>query len=226
MLKQIREAFRNDDALTVMLRDFDQMLEKAQWVFLQTSPQHAGIGEVERLYEDIYATDKQINALERSIRYHILQHLGANCAQDASPCMMLMVVIKDAERIGDYCKNIFEVLLYCGASRYGSVHVGEFQEIRQQVEEMLSLTRQAFAHGDVLSAQRVIALSGSIARQTDFIVQQVLEAGPVEVPEPAARVLLARHYKRIGAHLSNICTAVTSPVHMLGYHDEGAAPHP
>ena len=114
MFKNIIDAFRGGDALSGMVQQFDQMLGKAEWVFSQTSPQTVSAADVQRIREEIYTNDAQINALERAIRYRILTHLTINPGEDASTCMMLMVVIKDAERIGDYCKNIFEVLLYCG----------------------------------------------------------------------------------------------------------------
>ena len=218
MFKNLIEAFRSGDALSEMLQQFDRMLEKAQWIFSATSPEKTAPGDVQRLLEDIYANDRQINELERGIRYRILTHLTVNPGEDASTCMMLMVVIKDAERIGDYCKNIFEVLQFCGPERYASVHAGKIQEVRAQVEEMMSQSRQAFSRGDVVSAQAVIENAGGISQQTDSIVQQILEASESQVAESAAQVLLARHYKRVSSHLSNICTAVTSPVDMLGYH--------
>lgn len=220
MFKNIIEAFRGCDALSGMVQQFDQMLGKAEWVFSQTSPQTASAADVQRIREEIYTNDAKINALERAIRYRILTHLTINPGEDASTCMMLMVVTKDAERIGDYCKNIFEVLFYCGPERYASVHVGEFEDVRGEVERMLPQTRQAFSRGDVVSAQEVIETAGGLSQQTDSVVQRVLEASDRESAEPAAQVLLARHYKRISSHLSNICTAVTSPVDMLGYHVE------
>lgn len=218
MFKNIIDAFRGGDALSGIVEQFDEMLGKAEWVFSQTSPQTVSAADVQRIREEIYTHDAQINALERTIRYRILTHLTINPGEDASTCMMLMVVTKDAERIGDYCKNIFEVLLHCGPERYASVHVGEFEDVRGKVEWMLPQTKQAFNRGDVVSAQEVIEMAGNISNQTDSAVQRVLEASGSESAEPAAQVLLARHYKRISSHLSNICTAVTSPVDMLGYH--------
>ncbi len=220
MLKNLIEAFRGGDALREMLQKFDQMLDKADWVFSQTSPDNISAADLQKVRDEIYANDRRINELERSIRYRVLTHLTVNPGEDASTCMMLMVVTKDAERIGDYCKNIFEVLLYCGAPRYASVHVGELQDVRCKVEQMMPQTRQAFSGGDVVTAQQVIESAGDISQQTDSLVQQILQAEETPAKEPAAQVLLARHYKRISSHLSNICSAITSPVDMLGYYYE------
>ncbi len=220
MLKNLIEAFRGGDALREMLQRFDRMLDKADWVFSQTSPPNVVAADLQKIRDGIYANDRRINELERSIRYRVLTHLTVNPGEDASTCMMLMVVTKDAERIGDYCKNIFEVLLYCGASRYASVHVGELQDVRHKVERMMPLTRRAFSGGDVIAAQEVIESAGDISQQTDSLVQQILQTEESQATEPAAQVLLARHYKRISSHLSNICSAITSPVDMLGYYYE------
>ena len=221
MLKHLLEAFRGGDALREMLQKFDQMLDKADWVFSQTSPDSVSATDLQKVRDGIYANDRRINELERSIRYRVLTHLTVNPGEDASTCMMLMVVTKDAERIGDYCKNIFEVLLYCGASRYASMHVGELQEVRRKVEQMMPQTRQAFSGGDVIVAQHVIESAGGVSQQTDSLVQQILQAEETPPKESAAQALLARHYKRISSHLSNICSAITSPVDMLGYYYEG-----
>ena len=223
MLKNLIEAFRGGDALREMLQRFDQMLDKADWVFSQTSPDNVSTADLQKVRNGIYANDRRINELERSIRYRVLTHLTVNPGEDASTCMMLMVVTKDAERIGDYCKNIFEVLLYCGASRYASMHVGELQDVRRKVEQMMPQTRQAFSGGDVIAAQQVIESAGSISQQTDSLVQQILQAEESPAKEPAAQALLARHYKRISSHLSNICSAITSPVDMLGYYYEAGS---
>jgi len=220
MLKNLIEAFRGGDALREMLQKFDQMLDKADWVFSQTSPDTVGAADMTKVRDGIYAHDRSINELERSIRYRVLTHLTVNPGEDASTCMMLMVVTKDAERIGDYCKNIFEVLMYCGTSRYVTVHAGALQEVRLKVAQMMPQARQAFSGGDVIAAQQVIESSGGISQETDSLVQQVLQAEGSPTKEPAAQVLLARHYKRISSHLSNICSAVTSPVDMLGYYYE------
>lgn len=220
MLKNLIEAFRGGDALREMLQRFDQMLDKADWVFSQTSPENVSAADLQKVREGIYANDRRINELERSIRYRVLTHLTVNPGEDASTCMMLMVVTKDAERIGDYCKNVFEVLLYCGAPRYASMHEGELQDVRRKVEQMMPQTRQAFSGGDVIAAQQVIESGGGVSQQTDSLVQEILQATESPAKEPAAQVLLARHYKRISSHLSNICSAITSPVDMLGYYYE------
>jgi phosphate transport system protein len=225
MLNEIVDAFHGEGKLSRLLRSFDEMLDRCREMLLLTDPANVNSADMNRVYEEIYRLDRMINRGDRRMRYQILKHLTDSAAQDASICMVLVVVCKDAERIGDYCKNIFEVLLYAGPSRFASMHVGQFQRIRDQVAEMIPRTQRAFVTGDVISAQAVIASAGELSKLADFIVQEILEAKGEQITEPASKVLLARHYKRMSSHLSNICTAVTSPVDMLGYHDDEEMTH-
>lgn len=225
MLNEIVDAFQGDGKLSHLLRSFDEMLDRCREMLLLTNPASVASADMNRLYEEIYRLDRLINRADRRMRYQILRHLSDSPQDDASICMVLVVVCKDAERIGDYCKNIFEVLLYTGPSRFASMHVGQFQSIRDQVAGMIPRTQRAFVKGDVIAAQEVIACAGDLSKQADFIVQEILEGKSEQLTEPASKVLLARHYKRMSSHLSNICTAVTSPVDMLGYHDDEAMSH-
>ena len=55
MLKNLIEAFRGGDALREMLQKFDQMLDKADWVFTQTSPDTVGDADMTKVRDGIYA---------------------------------------------------------------------------------------------------------------------------------------------------------------------------
>ena len=220
VLKEILDAFRNEGAIPELLRKFDDMIERCEFMFKLTDPSQITSADMDKVYNEIYKLDKGVNEGEKNIRYKILGHLSVNPGSDVTTCMVLMVVSKDAERIGDYCKNIFEVLLYCGPSRYASVHVGELQNMREKVSVLIPTTRNAFKTGNIIEAQKTIEIATPIMKQADFIVQQILEETNPQTKEQAAQVLLARHYKRVSGHLSNICTAITAPVDMLGYHDE------
>ena len=68
--------------------------------------QHRGRRDVRT---PLYERDVAVNELERSIRRKVLRHLTVNPGHDVAICLALMSVAKDAERIGDYCKNVFEV---------------------------------------------------------------------------------------------------------------------
>ena len=65
--------------------------------------------EKEKEKEDIYAIDKKLNSLEIAVRKKILEHLSINPSQDITPSLILVTIIVDIERIGDYSKNLIEI---------------------------------------------------------------------------------------------------------------------
>ena len=122
------DAGQGEQGLASLFGVLDEMMSHYQWVFDQTDPHIVTTVDIEPVSEEIYVRDKRINALERKMRYEVLRHLTSHPEPQVSIGMMLVVVSKDAEAIGDYCKNIFEVLLYVGPSRYAVGACGRVSE--------------------------------------------------------------------------------------------------
>ena len=59
---------------------------------------------------DIYDMDKKINSFERDVRRKIMTHLTVNPQQDLSSGLVLVSVVIDIERIGDYTKMMDIIL--------------------------------------------------------------------------------------------------------------------
>ncbi|MCH8936264.1 MAG: PhoU domain-containing protein, partial [Gemmatimonadetes bacterium] len=64
----------------------------------------------------IYKQDVKVNKLERKIRKQVIAHLSiAGNSADVPYSLLLMSLVKDVERIGDYAKNLAETLDVSGA---------------------------------------------------------------------------------------------------------------
>ncbi|MCP4753210.1 MAG: PhoU domain-containing protein, partial [Proteobacteria bacterium] len=61
----------------------------------------------EELETTVYQTDIKIDKLEREIRKALVTHLSFNPGQQIAGSLILMSVVKDAERLGDFCKNLY-----------------------------------------------------------------------------------------------------------------------
>ncbi|MEC9072901.1 MAG: PhoU domain-containing protein, partial [Myxococcota bacterium] len=88
----------------------------------------------------VYKLDIQVNKLERSIRKRVVSHV--TLGRDHVPyCLLLMTLVKDAERIGDYWKNISEVATL-GA---GKIPEGELKaELREIIAFAMTLMDDLF----------------------------------------------------------------------------------
>ena len=109
MLRELLKAWRSRDLLGRMLSDFQEMLRKTEWLFETVSDVLLRKRKPEEVAGEIYRTDKEVNKAERSIRRELVQHLVVRPDADVPASLILMSVVKDAERIGDFCKNIFEI---------------------------------------------------------------------------------------------------------------------
>jgi len=220
MFKELLDAFRGRAALGEMIDEFDQMLAQSQWMFNQACDVLQRKKPADEVGEALYARDRQINALERSIRRRIIRHLTINPNAQVIGCLAMMAVAKDAERIGDYCKNVFEVAKFHRGELTNQAYLERLETIRRKVESMFDATRVAYVRNDEDRARYVIEQNSLVKDECDAVIQQLLqERDHMSSDEAVAYSLLSRHYKRVAAHLSNICTAVVNPLEMLDYHE-------
>ena len=92
-----------------MRTDFGQMLDSGRHMFDTASNAFLGGTDLEVIREDLFATDKRINRGERQIRRELVVHASVHGATEFPPCLVLMSIVKDAERVGDYGKNLFDL---------------------------------------------------------------------------------------------------------------------
>ncbi|MBN1943364.1 MAG: hypothetical protein JW849_08735 [Phycisphaerae bacterium] len=222
MWKEIINAFRHTDVVETLEGKIGEMLDAGQWMFQQVSDLLARKRRADALRDALYEKDRRINQLEQEIRERIVTHLTVGNPQDLGPCLVLMSVVKDAERIGDYCKNIFEVgKFYQGEFTRPEFH-GPLEEIASTIQEMFERTKTALLENDAALAKQVIAKKGNISKSCNLLVQQLLSLEETDAPagEVVAYALLARYYKRVESHLSNLASSVVAPVPLLDFHEK------
>jgi phosphate uptake regulator len=224
MFRELIQAFRRKDTVGAMIERFGEMLDDGQWMFATAGSVVHKEQAPEEVQAELYRRDRKINRLEYRIRQNILVHLAMGNMQDVSMCLVLMSVAKDAERIGDYCKNLFEIGQYF-RSRYGRSEYAEpLGEVRRTILDAFPTVRDAFLKGDADTAQQVRERLTRTRHRCDLLIQQLLSPGfPGEADEAVAYALRSRFLKRVNSHLANIATSVTNPVPMLDFRDQTPA---
>jgi phosphate transport system protein len=217
--KEVIQAFRHQDVVCEMEKKVGDMLDAGQWMFEQVSKVLTRRAAAEEIAGPLHERDHQINRLEQEIRETIVTHLSLGNDGDLGPCLVLMSVVKDAERIGDYCKNIFEVGKFYRGSFTRREYHEPLQEIQTVIHDTFQPTKEAFLNGDDESAKSIVQRMDGVGKRCDLIIQQLLSVESTDLcaAEAAAYVLLARHYKRVRSHLSNIATSVAAPVPLLDF---------
>lgn len=218
MFRQLIDAFKKKDVISDMIAQLGEMLEIGRWMFVQACDVVDKKVEPASIHDDLYARDKRINELEQSIRERIVVHLVTGHEQDVGICLVLMSVSKDAERIGDYCKNLYQIGEFFQSEYRRAEFTTPLTDIRRTIEDLFPRIRQAFAEADKRAASDAVDQTRMMRKNCDLLIRQLLTPGGTSAPdEAAAYALRARFYKRVVAHLGNIATAVNNPVPMLDY---------
>ncbi len=216
MLKKLLDMLRAKAPLKGMLEEFIQMIEKAELMFEASMQVLMGDRSTVDVKKEIYARDREINEHQRSIRRKIINHLSIQQGADVPICLVFMSVVKDAERIGDYCKNIYELGEMLAITFDQGRYKTPLKELADQTGDLFGLTKRAFELSDKETAHVVIRQGKTIKKQCDTTLQQLI-VDDLPTNKAAGYTLLSRYIKRVSGHLVNIATSVVTPVDKLDY---------
>lgn len=219
MLREILNRLRAKSPLSDMLGEFVQMLEKTEWMFDTSVAVLMAEKPADEVKDEVYAKDKEVNEHQRSIRRKVVSHLSIQPGADIPICLVLMSVVKDVERIGDYSKNIFEVGTTLNVIFDQGRYKTPLKELVGQVKGLFGTTRRAFADSDYAMARTVMDKGKATQKQCDLLLKQLL-LDDIPTRKAVGYTLLSRYIKRVSSHLTNVATSVVTPVDRLDYLDE------
>ena len=137
-----RTAVPSNEGMSDMTADFASMLEAGRAGFDMATDTLLGGKDPESVREDLFATDKQINEWEMRIRRHLVVHASLHGMTAMPACLVLMAIVKDAERIGDYAKNLFDLTPRSQALKADESDHRELSQLRDQLSSALAATRR------------------------------------------------------------------------------------
>lgn len=222
MFENLLNLFRKDNLYQQALTECHTMLDM-DWAMYEASVQSLRHSDSAEVKMDIHASDKQINAYERDVRKKVMTHLAVSGGADLSAGLILVSVVIDIERIGDYTKNIYD--LACNHPQRltaGSLEP-RLQEAEKGVTNLFRDMIGVFKAQDLEQARRLMAsykeeLSGACEAITMEVVAG--KAPDLSGADAAAVALYARYLKRIAGHSRNITTSVVNPFHRIGYKEK------
>ena len=219
MFKNLISFWKGKDFLTKVLEDFKKMLDDTKYMFESVCRTLIEGKADPGLKEKTYEVDKKVNLLEKEIRKRIVEHLSIQPSADVPVSLVLMSVVKDAERIGDYCKNLLEVISLLKKPLERRRFEELFDRLDEKILEEFEKTQKAFIESDEALAREILYLEREVTKDCDNIVKK-LATSDFSTNKAVCLTLLARYFKRIAAHLANIATSVILPVSDLDFFDE------
>ena len=220
MLRELLSIFRSEKPLAEMGQNFSQMLKLAYEMTVEAGDMYFGESLSPDIRTQVYKRDVKVNKLERTIRKQVIAHLSLAGTSASLPyCLLLMSLVKDVERIGDYAKNLSEVRDYHPDPLPDDDIVGELREIRTGTESAFASTAEVFTQSDREQALELTREGREITHRCDALIERVAHSD-YDARNATAVVMGTRFYKRIAAHVLNVLSSVVMPLHKLDYYDE------
>tara|TARA_B100001758_G_C18189559_1_gene493855 strand:- start:5 stop:634 length:630 start_codon:yes stop_codon:yes gene_type:complete len=178
-----------------------------------------GDTNLETVRDDLYNTDKAINELHREVRREMIIHSAVNSRNLDIPLLLsYMTMSKDIERIGDYCKNLFEIA-ETGNSFAKGDDLDTYMELKNDIGKLIVYLQSCLNLDDESKVQDLITLGSSLNNDLDEKITALLE-DKEKIQYPVATTLFYRYLKRIVSHIINAATAIIMPTDQIDYLDE------
>lgn len=220
LFKDVINLWKADDLLSQSWDESYKMLNLSHEIFQQALI-YLRNGENIDTLKTLKKRDKEINEFQRDVRRKVLTHYAVE--QDTSNMadgLILINMVVDIERIGDYCKNILDLAINHDQSIKSSEISEDLAMIEEEVKSRFEKTIQAIQAQDVEIAQSLMeGYKEQMTGKSDEIVNGILkdELHFGSEARTASIALYARYLKRIGAHLKNITTTLVNPFDAIGY---------
>ncbi len=200
------------DAITEVVK----MLEKVERMF-SASFDYLFFGK--EYSRDLFKEDVDINAGERIVRRLVFEHLTINPKQDLIPSLLLISIIGDVERIGDYAKHLWELRDYISEFKCEK-NLDTIMHIKDEIIPLFGMTKDAFYKSDEEKGKKVMEKHREIKKNVDNSMKSIFLDKEILPVEAAILSNTLIYLRRISAHLSNIASSVANPFDKIRADDE------
>lgn len=195
-----------------------QMMRDGRAVYEAATAAVFGGGKSKETKREVRSTDREINVAQMEVRRALMMHASVTGSIDLPLVLAYMSVVKDAERIGDYAKNLYDLAMY-GVDFETADDYEDLERYHQAVGQLIDDAADVFASRDAEQAQRLLDKADGFLKEYDRLTKAAYRSeGPAS--DAVARALYYRYLKRITAHVMNLITSLVMPIDRLDYYDE------
>ena len=219
MFKQIFKIFKSDSLYEQALSECHEMLD-IDLTMYKESIKSLRESNSEDIDIDIFKMDKKINEFERDIRRKIMTHLAIGGKEDIGSGLVLVSVVIDIERIGDYTKNIYDLAVNHPKKLNGGSVEDRLKKIEKISFNLFEQSIDVFKNQNIDKASSLMGdYKKNISKQSDAITNDIIagKISDLEIGTASAVGLYARYLKRISAHSRNLISSIVNPFERIGY---------
>ena len=220
IFREIVKLWKSEDLLSQAWDESYKMMMLSNEMFTQAI-KYLREGENDETIRMLKKRDVEINTFQRDVRRKVVTHYAISQDIDDLPNgLVLLNMVVDVERVGDYTKDILDLAL----NHPNIIKSEEFSEdlyhVEQEVISRFSKTLEAIHTQDAdVARSMMVSYKETLTSVSDDIVNGCI-SGEITLGDESKTVslaLYARYLKRIGAHLKNITTVLINPFDAVGY---------
>lgn len=177
----------------------------------------------DKVNEEIRKLDTKVNKYERDVRRKVMTHCTLGGPSELPPGMVLVSIVIDIERIGDYCKNILDLATDHPQRLEVPAYDATLVEIESGIKDCFGQVVDTLREQDEEMARQVMHnYRKRVSDLCDDMVSDVVSGKTDDLcaADATTLALYARFLKRIYAHLKNILSSVVNPFHRIGYKEK------
>ena len=220
VFKNLVNIWKSEDSLSQAWGSSNEMLTLSHVMFTDSIGALRS-GEKNKVIKSIKQRDTDINKYQRHIRKKVVTYYSiSKDVTNLDSGLVLINMVVDIERIGDYTKNILDLAKNHPKKFVSEKISDDLRVVEKAVIERFGNTIKAVEEMDEEVAKELIkSYRSDLGKLSDNLVASSI-SGKLQIGEEhkaSSMVLYARYLKRIGAHLKNITSVVVNPFESIGY---------
>ncbi|MFH1941255.1 MAG: PhoU domain-containing protein [bacterium] len=218
MWLKLINAWKSDNLLEQAWRQSYEMLDITHEMFLE-AVRVLRQSDSTIIKKEIRNKDKIVNRYQQEVRRKVMTHCALQGPNELPGGLVLVSIVIDIERIGDYTKNIVELAAIHPNRLKGGLFEENLQRVEKAVKDNFIRTKECIESSDPSVALKLLKEYAWVSSECDErSFEIILEKDKNIRPGDAATlVLYFRWLKRVNSHLRNITTSVVNPFDRIGF---------
>ena len=220
MFDRVISLWKSEDLLSQAWEESFEMMVLSNEMFSAAIRYLRRVEKIKTL-KNLKKRDREINEFQKSVRKKVVTHFSVSQkVEDFPNGLVLLNIVVDVERLGDYTKNILDLAIHYPDPLVSEDCLNSLKEIEDDILSRFTDTLTAIEQQDEKLAKKLLkSYRKSFSNMSDKIVNDGISGKPEykDQKEAASVTLYARYLKRVGGHLKNITTTMLNPYEEIGY---------
>ena len=218
MWRNLIKMWKSDNLLDQAWKQSFEMLDITHEMFLEA------IGSLRErddsiIKKEIRDKDKIVNHYEQEVRRKVMTHCTLQGPNELPGGLVLVSIVIDIERIGDYTKNIVELAMAHPKRLDGGLFEPSLKKIEEAVKDNFIRTKACVESSDIKAALKLLKqyeyVNPECNQRSIELVQE--KDKKLSIGDAATLALYFRWLKRVNSHLRNITTSIVNPFDRIGF---------